>query len=156
MCGEKQWAMTCYSGQQGSPPHVRGKEKLTAEEFAAKGITPACAGKSVLQMIQFIQHGDHPRMCGEKEDELDRYRRPEGSPPHVRGKVSSDSAVLTMPGITPACAGKRRRTSRLCAKLWDHPRMCGEKLRRDVETRRKEGSPPHVRGKAPRCPRFHL
>ena len=46
MCGEKwlkpQWLFT----NAGSPPHVRGKVKNTVAKNDARGITPACAGKS--------------------------------------------------------------------------------------------------------------
>ena len=51
-----------------------------------------------------------------------------GSPPRVRGKVLYDMVATGLLGITPACAGKssvRAVNSRL---LWDHPRVCGEKL----------------------------
>ena len=66
-------------------------------------------------------------MCGEKEQISIRQNDPKGSPPHVRGKVSSDSAVLTMPGITPACAGKSTTRDIIDNQNQDHPRMCGEK-----------------------------
>lgn len=45
-------------------------------------------------------------MCGEKrQDRLDYYV-PQGSPPHVRGKVHLTGAVVVGGGITPAYAGK--------------------------------------------------
>ena len=31
-----------------------------------RGITPACAGKSIAAAISDAAAGDHPRMCGEK------------------------------------------------------------------------------------------
>ena len=86
-------------------------------------------------------------MCGEK---MPLYSVPglyKGSPPHVRGKAPRGAAGKTGIGITPACAGKRRCTSTAVAVMWDHPRMCGEKLRRDTERMLTLGSPPHVRGK---------
>ena len=50
--------------------------------------------------------------------------------------------------ITPACAGKSGCRRNQVSILWDHPRMCGEKLfSRSISTFSK-GSPPHVRGKA--------
>ena len=71
-----------------------------------------------------------------------------GSPPRMRGKVSSSSMEKPDSGITPAYAGK----SEGCRWTWscdgDHPRVCGEKF--PVASRRKSvlGSPPHMRGKA--------
>ena len=90
-------------------------------------------------------------MCGEKEQISIRQNDPKGSPPHVRGKVSSDSAVLTMPGITPACAGKSTTRDIIDNQNQDHPRMCGEKHACPSGRPRAWGSPPHVRGKVRLC-----
>ena len=51
-------------------------------------------------------------------------------------------------GITPAYAGKSP-TGQCCVLLfWDHPRVCGEKLRRAFPDDHIRGSPPRMRGKA--------
>ena len=52
--------------------------------------------------------------------------------------------------ITPAYAGKRRCPRFRPGKIRDHPRMCGEKRAEFVFSSALVGSPPHVRGKAPR------
>ena len=70
-----------------------------------------------------------------------------GSPPHMRGKVSTESPETLARGITPAHAGKRYPAAprRMCNR--DHPRTCGEKqLILGIE-QRIVGSPPHMRGK---------
>ena len=86
-------------------------------------------------------------MCGEKgPEEMARYLMG-GSPPHVRGKGSTNGGSSWSQRITPACAGKRWCLSGWSAPPEDHPRMCGEKggvLRRAPQ---RPGSPPHVRGK---------
>ena len=67
----------------------------------------------------------------------------------MRGKevgVSGDGLQL---GITPAYAGKRLRSVKSCIRTGDHPRMCGEKARTLIVEDEPQGSPPHVRGKAP-------
>ena len=46
MCGEKIYSVRDNIAEQGSPPHVRGKEIDTVAETAVTGITPAYAGKS--------------------------------------------------------------------------------------------------------------
>ena len=66
MCGEKHAAYHFSKGQIGSPPHVRGKGIPGGEEDAVRGITPACAGKSIYSRISTTLKKDHPRMCGEK------------------------------------------------------------------------------------------
>ena len=52
-------------------------------------------------------------------------------------------------GITPACAGKSVFGLLYPRFIWDHPRMCGEKLQLEGQDYKTQGSPPHVRGKVP-------
>ena len=47
MCGEKNQVKKRKRLRMGSPPHVRGKEFVVANNYAEQGITPACAGKSL-------------------------------------------------------------------------------------------------------------
>ena len=53
-------------------------------------------------------------------------------------------------GITPAYAGKRLTKSERKSTVWDHPRICGEKLACLEQCGILLGSPPHMRGKASR------
>ena len=46
VCGEKRYYHFGYSTHRGSPPRVRGKELLVADDLQTLRITPACAGKS--------------------------------------------------------------------------------------------------------------
>ena len=68
VCGEKCAGIVALLIKVGSPPRVRGKDNRPAEEIAADGITPACAGKSSAFGITTIWTWDHPRVCGEKND----------------------------------------------------------------------------------------
>ena len=66
----------------------------------------------------------------------------------MRGKV-----VTTMDGsahrrITPAYAGKSFKFFRRGFSIWDHPRLCGEKLSALCSNDSRLGSPPPMRGKA--------
>ena len=45
MCGEKARQGSGLYLILGSPPHVRGKGRLSPTRICSKGITPACAGK---------------------------------------------------------------------------------------------------------------
>ena len=45
---------------------MRGKVVASVVLVAVSGITPAYAGKSVRHAINFSEHRDHPRLCGEK------------------------------------------------------------------------------------------
>ena len=75
-----------------------------------------------------------------------------GSPPHMRGKVWCAEFRRISEGITPAYAGKSSMIPSPRLKLWDHPRICGEKSRRFWTVKRIDGSPPHMRGKVSSSP----
>ena len=70
-----------------------------------------------------------------------------GSPPRVRGKGQEPSESHPLPGITPACAGKRQRPAARLRGGGDHPRVCGEKPVAMHSCITSRGSPPRVRGK---------
>ena len=66
-------------------------------------------------------------MCGEKKVMRGGKDKRMGSPPHVRGKEYDVKAEQVAYRITPACAGKSKRTKGRKYMSRDHPRMCGEK-----------------------------
>ena len=66
MCGEKCFDTFLVVSDNGSPPHVRGKDPLYTTLKRLYGITPACAGKRRFSTQECVQNQDHPRMCGEK------------------------------------------------------------------------------------------
>ena len=129
-------------------PRICG-EKTASEEYeqGVERITPAYAGKRKNLLDGGNDSWDHPRICGEKLVWL-RFLRPfRGSPPHMRGKVDA-MPILALPiGITPAYAGKSVYQEFRRARLWDHPRICGEKKETTMNTYEITGSPPHMRGK---------
>ena len=131
---------------------MRGKAGLFPACDSGKGITPACAGKSMMSCTTLTVTGDHPRVCGEKHDVMYDPDRDRGSPPRVRGKASGSWKCFCAMGITPACAGKRTQYFPACSCIWDHPRVCGEKSFGDVVALDAIGSPPRVRGKVAICP----
>ena len=85
-------------------------------------------------------------MCGEKSVEIIIDNRCVGSPPRVRGEAGGKSKIPIGQRITPACAGRSPVVLCVVGRVWDHPRVCGEK--RPAKTHRNEGvgSPPRVRG----------
>ena len=129
---------------------MRGKEKREVDENQPCGITPAHAGKRTGSLTAPQQIGDHPRTCGEKVLFCAGALLCQGSPPHMRGKGVPVRAVFTCWGITPAHAGKRGAGQGSLYMLGDHPRTCGEKYEKQNHWCLPEGSPPHMRGKAPR------
>ena len=89
----------------GSPPHARGIPKANEENTDTIGITPACAGNTLMTLHQQRRNRDHPRMRGEYLVCRLLVDCLSGSPPHARGilYMYHDSGCLC--GITPACAG---------------------------------------------------
>ena len=91
---------------------------------------------------------DHPRLCGEKLKPRRRILTNQGSPPPMRGKVSSIMKRAWEIGITPAYAGKSLLCQDVCWRSEDHPRLCGEKIDANSVRDCGGGSPPPMRGKA--------
>ena len=146
-CGENSaWGCIEYA-HPGSPPQVRGKLPSSIASSILYRITPAGAGKTILVQRKLFQLGDHPRRCGENamlEAELDGNT---GSPPQVRGKRNRAVQLFVVDRITPAGAGKTGSASAMPVISEDHPRRCGENMRRLEYDIMNEGSPPQMRGK---------
>ena len=135
----------------GSPPHAQGKVCGHCNEPMKYGITPACAGKSLIhryytavvritpacagKRLGCVAAGasiwDHPRMRREKYTLLVVLHLTLGSPPHAQGKECSFERFYVQPGITPACAGKSPKESHQIPPSQDHPRMRREKTKKD-------------------------
>ena len=130
VCGEKGNPPEGGTPATGSPPRMRGKVSQCPASRAGPGITPAYAGKRFCYGWQKPLSGDHPRVCGEKPRMWQTMWKKQGSPPRMRGKVSSANSSLSHSGITPAYAGKRRPCFNKSNKTWDHPRVCGEKTKK--------------------------
>ena len=107
---------------------MRGKAGKSIDKRHKSGITPAYAGKSPQTAVLFLRRS--------------------GSPPPMRGKGRSRFVLDCDFRITPAYAGKRRSQLADLGLKWDHPRLCGEKIKFYPPTGEFTGSPPPMRGKA--------
>ena len=108
VCGEKSVFSWSQSTLLGSPPRMRGKERVAVSIGDGIRITPAYAGKSRCIPVRRDSHEDHPRVCGEKLLRSVLGMPLSGSPPRMRGKESFDFMSLLRVRITPAYAGKRQ------------------------------------------------
>ena len=153
---------------------MRGKAGSLHALTVRARITPAHAGKSLLQDNISFRQRDHPRTCGEKYSNFACKGCYKGSPPHMRGKGRPCLKLYLSTRITPAHAGKRTHMrgkdlgkydfsdsvritpahAGKSAHLWcyscrwqDHPRTCGEKVQSFCLSEKILGSPPHMRGK---------
>ena len=89
LCGEKSYETSRFLRQIGSPPPMRGKDFFVVQPCTANGITPAYAGKSEDSIVVSNDGWDHPRLCGEKARHNRGTDFVPGSPPPMRGKVTS-------------------------------------------------------------------
>ena len=156
VCGEKYSTRPYLSDEWGSPPRMRGKVLKTPNGEATERITPAYAGKRHVCNAPCKGMGDHPRVCGEKDAEMAVLSQEMGSPPRMRGKAVMPSTRMSAARITPAYAGKSLRFLSSAHHIWDHPRVCGEKLSISSAHISQTGSPPRMRGKARKQRSIHL
>ena len=150
VCGEKRAPGGRRGNCVGSPPRMRGKGPVDRDGGRDLGITPAYAGKRTTRPRRRAATWDHPRVCGEKYQQMCQTETAQGSPPRMRGKVPGDVPGGDGPGITPAYAGKSGTGVGDYTVEQDHPRVCGEKSPPQERTQRRRGSPPRMRGKAER------
>ena len=147
VCGEKLSGCVWQQACAGSPPRMRGKVSQPHYSTGRGGITPAYAGKSPLRAVFWCRHRDHPRVCGEERQNVDAGSIAKGSPPRMRGRGRHRPRHPPRLRITPAYAGKSNNSYNKEDTLWDHPRVCGEECTRIVQTVKKVGSPPRMRGR---------
>ena len=111
----------------GSPPHLRGKQYFNKLRSHYVRITPAPAGKTLFWVSRALPHEDHPRTCGENQQDL------------------ADKSGVGR--ITPAPAGKTHPSRYYDIISGDHPRTCGENWQISAHRSMSLGSPPHLLGK---------
>ena len=146
VCGEQQQGKKGTSREPGSSPRVRGTERSAIVSPLELRIIPACAGNSMLGMRSHSPQRDHPRVCGEQEEQDFPQTVAGGSSPRVRGTVPSPACPPRCTGIIPACAGNRRCRLRAPCCPRDHPRVCGEQSTWMAAKSEELGSSPRVRG----------
>ena len=111
-CGENKNFLRKFVAARGSPPRMRGKLNPFAYPASQIGITPAHAGKTVMNDLIKTILEDHPRACGENRKEIMAKRAQQGSPPRMRGKRGISLVLIALIRITPAHAGKTRKRRR--------------------------------------------
>ena len=129
----------------GSPPRVRELRALFIIVFHTTRITPACAGITLLQSLNFCNSWDHPRVCGNYFDQETELWTGVGSPPRVRELRRGNAQGWQRRRITPACAGITSSVPGVKSTSGDHPRVCGNYLELGGVSPAAWGSPPRVR-----------
>ena len=132
--------------EKGSPPLARGILFLGMAFKGEIGITPACAGNTLIRERSCFANRDHPRLRGEYQGHRDRRRNFQGSPPLARGILRRNPSSMPVSGITPACAGNTRFDLPGFCPERDHPRLRGEYSVSFKKMLSYAGSPPLARG----------
>ena len=146
MRGEQYYLLPPVGYDEGSPPHARGAVVHYEPLPLVRGITPACAGSSGIEINFSKASWDHPRMRGEQTIATHRKSVTTGSPPHARGAVHRPRCERGTLGITPACAGSSVPSVKPIRSTRDHPRIRGEQSIERPGRQMDLGSPPHTRG----------
>ena len=89
---------------------MRGKRCVRCFSIVSYRITPADAGKTILQHTRQQAEQDHPRGCGENMLLFMSLSPLVGSPPRMRGKLAVCRGDSVFDRITPADAGKTMRS----------------------------------------------
>ena len=110
------------------------------------GIIPAYAGSTKNMIMLCVCWSDHPRIRGEHGSTPSTPDESMGSSPHTRGARHLEVAVYPVKRIIPAYAGSTSKFRGVSFTWWDHPRIRGEHLARDIQVADKTGSSPHTRG----------
>ena len=147
VCGENSVIWSQRLRASGSSPRVRGKHQRGRSLRHARGLIPACAGKTRADRADPHPHPAHPRVCGENEVGTKVTADLEGSSPRVRGKHVRHWRGLACAGLIPARAGKTRALPCTRPYGWAHPRACGENRAVSMRVDVRGGSSPRVRGK---------
>ena len=146
MRGEQNLMNGIHIAIGGSPPLARGTDDVLYKRKTCVGITPACAGNSLLPFHTVHHSWDHPRLRGEQNKVIARTSPLQGSPPLARGTVLCVASCRPHAGITPACAGNRNRATKNWEEARDHPRLRGEQAVVIFCFSAARGLPPLARG----------
>ena len=85
---------------------MRGKEFDDETGEFQKGITPAYAGKSTDKAIKYLAKRDHPRVCGEKKNRLERGGEKADHPRVCGEKLARNGFHCSGSGSPPRMRGK--------------------------------------------------
>ena len=113
---------------------MRGENKVT--EFTLTGCLrniPACAGKTVMILVEACTPREHPRVRGENIKTLLSRRNVTGTSPRARGKPPLGFFLGRGGGNIPACAGKTEALRKAGEANAEHPRVRGENPQKPLE-----------------------
>ena len=87
----------------------------------------ACAGNAYQKAVESGAISVHPRMRGERIENLPDINIRSGSSPHTRGTLEGQQMPLLIIRFIPACAGNATQYIEQHQTIAVHPRMRGER-----------------------------
>ena len=144
--GEHSIMRSRFSVLVGSSPRMRGTPSADWADRRCWGIIPAHAGNTRRYSHVSETCWDHPRACGEHMPPSCSMLIVEGSSPHMRGTHRRTARAGRHVGIIPAHAGNTIPTSPFRCSCRDHPRACGEHVKKIACKKFDMGSSPRMRG----------
>ena len=145
-CGEHMYTPVCTSAWLGSSPRMRGTHTHAIISERVRGIIPAHAGNTMITAAAHPRCRDHPRACGEHQLSVHWSTSCVGSSPRMRGTRRLAGGAFHTVGIIPAHAGNTFGGLRILPRDRDHPRACGEHVKKSLEDSIRLGSSPRMRG----------
>ena len=104
MRGEELYIGNMASENPELPPHARRRVTMSRGEVSDRGITSACAEKSVHRQVNSLFPWNYLRMRGEESFPASSDSPFLELPPHARRRAIPISHVSPNLGITSACA----------------------------------------------------
>ena len=144
--GEHTYQTAHFLRTMGSPPPTRGTQEDYIAFTKSARITPAYAGNTPISSKKISLGWDHPRLRGEHFQRVQKIINRLGSPPPTRGTLLSPPPRQIPNRITPAYAGNTCKRCITRRDVWDHPRLRGEHLIKQLKGLQNKGSPPPTRG----------
>ena len=145
-CGENADSTGTRVQSMGLPPQVRGELSWTELARATGGLTPAGAGRTLVEKLHCHHGPAYPRRCGENAKHLYIEYMQAGLPPQVRGEHRPPTTPAGSSGLTPAGAGRTGNVWYPVTGDRAYPRRCGENNDSPAFRAILAGLPPQVRG----------
>ena len=145
-CGDRAAYVVGYSYPDGSSPLVRGSDSLSPQRCSVGRFIPARAGIGSSPGDAGLPLAVHPRSCGDRVIVISKQSIRRGSSPLVRGSVQAEDRELGKHRFIPARAGIGHDYRLPLCNIPVHPRSCGDRKTRNINTIFNIGSSPLVRG----------
>ena len=134
---------------------MRGKPVGDHEVHIWARNIPAYAGKTARLVRKARLLLEHPRVCGENSTSLGIFFSFFGTSPRMRGKLRQWVTPPCLGRNIPAYAGKTSACAPHYQRNAEHPRVCGENMRRIWPVSKQLGTSPRMRGKPSDCSPNH-